>query len=328
MAQTILFRNQANLAIEGDVLAARIRTKVAAEWWGAYVLASPEMIKAETAIFMRPYRVGARVYSKATRNNAPDLGQSQRIEIKVDNFFIIRLEFDLMDNSFFQNGAFLMNHIVNLMTPTIIAHLDLVFFKELTNAVDANVAEYVEVLPNALTARTDVDIRANRLELKQKINEIRRTFNKQTMGVNGGELFILCDMDFKDLLIESIGIDASGQGAIQVLQNSNTSITTLQGGIKVIEHGYFGKNLPALDITSDANFAASLDEGAIAEGVTLDLTNYAAIVVTRGSIALVQSYQQLMTTTNPNSGNTNFLAKYNYGSGIVFPELIRAIKIA
>lgn len=159
------------------------------------------------------------------------------------------------------------------------------------------------------TPPTVEEVRTALFKLQAKAIEINKTFNKWALGIDKAELMLFLAPEC-DLVIRQAFYSQPNALAERVIAKDLVG-KALGGGL----YYYLDKMLNN-KIAAGTSFSKDQD---------LDTTKFLGFIIHNESVAMPFNFNSLIGVTDPNNGNPKFIAKYQFGLGILRDTLIYSI---
>ena len=162
--------------------------------------------------------------------------------------------------------------------------------------------------------KTSVDVtpeecRKDFLLLQHEVIKLTKKFNKQMLGLERNEVFAVLSYE----------ADINLRNAFWNQPN--------ELGRKVIEETLEGQQLGLLKYFTDPMLQNNIPAGtSFSKDTALDTTNFVGFIAHREAIAFPINLMTTTQTINPDNGNPRFITKYQFGMGILRPDLIVALR--
>ena len=156
---------------------------------------------------------------------------------------------------------------------------------------------------------TPEDCRKDFLLLQQQVMLFTKKFNKQMLGLEKNEVFAVLSYE----------ADINLRNAFWNQPN--------ELGRKVIEETLEGQQLGLLKYFTDPMLQNEIPKGtSFSKDTGLDTRNFVGFIAHREAIAFPINLMTTTQTINPDNGNPRFITKYQFGMGILRPDLIVALR--
>lgn len=273
-------------------------------------LADPQQVNAGSVSYQVPEILQAEDYNPSGDFQKINSGL---ITVPINIRRSVRYSYETFDYSRLGDMAYVVSVIANSVAMTIQNDLNLHFWLNLApnfnKTTGALKAQTVAIPKLTEKGATQDDIRKAIYELQWKTTEINKTWSKLAMGVPKSELMIYLDT-FADVNIRQAFWNQPNELGKRVIAKDLVGYP-LGGGIFY----YLDKMIGA---TINAGQSFSKDK-------TLDLKDYVGFIIHNEAVAMPFNLNQMIQVLNPVSGNPQWIAKYQFGFGLVRPWLIYAI---
>lgn len=235
------------------------------------------------------------------------------VEVPINIRRTVKYTYETFDYSRLGEMSYVISVIANSVAMSIQNDLNMHFWNNIATQftkTSGTLKSQTVVLPKLVDkAATIDDIRTAIKELQWKTTEISKTFSKLAMGVNKSELMIYLD-PFADINIRQAYWNQPNSLGERVVAGDLTGYQ-IGGGI----YYYLDKMLGA-KIDADTSFS---------KDVAMDLTDYVGFIIHNEAVAMPFNFNSMTQVVDPNNANPRFIAKYQFGFGIIRPWLVYAI---
>lgn len=274
-------------------------------------LADPTQVNAGSVSYQVPEILQAEDYGDGT-------GEFQKlnsgiVSVPINIRRVVRYSYETFDYSRLGDMSYVVSVIANSVAMSIQNDLNSHFWLNIADKFTKSTGELKAqqvVIPNLVKkGATQDEIRAAIYELQWKLTEINKTWNKKAMGVRKSELMVYLDT-FADVNIR------------QAYWNQPNSL-----GERVVAKDLIGYQLGGgLYYYLDKMLGATINAGtSFSKDKTLDLSAYVGFIIHNEAVAMPFNLNQMIQVVNPVSGNPQWIAKYQFGFGLVRPWLVYAI---
>ena len=162
--------------------------------------------------------------------------------------------------------------------------------------------------------KTSVDVtpeecRKDFLLLQHEVIKLTKKFNKQMLGLERNEVFAVLSYE----------ADINLRNAFWNQPN--------ELGRKVIEETLEGQQLGLLKYFTDPMLQNNIPAGtSFSKDTALNTENFVGFIAHKEAIAFPINLMTTTQTINPDNGNPRFITKYQFGMGILRPDLIIGLK--
>lgn len=274
-------------------------------------IADPRQVNAGSVSYQVPEILQAEDYG--TGDTQFQKLNSGIVEVHINTRRTVKYTYETFDQSRLGDMEYVIGVIANSVALSIQNDLNLHFWLNLAPQFDkssgALKAQAID-LPSLVQEATTPDQAKEAIKkLQWKTTEVSKTYNKNAMGVPKAELMVFLD-PYADITIRSAYWNQPNSLGERVIAKDLVGYQ-LGGGITY----YLDK---MLGMTINAGTSFSKDK-------TLDLQRFVGFIIHNEAIAMpfnLNSMVQVIDTTN---GNPKFIAKYQFGFGIIRPWLVYAI---
>lgn len=259
-------------------------------------------------IIRQPYIPQSEAYSVAQVVNDTiqvsfvkvDINTQRRVYYEIETFDEVRLlEIDQIEGE-----------IASGLATSIMADHNAHFFMGLMEFFNANPSQ-CKAIPNFNEPSvTEAQAKTNALQMAYLRASIMKTFSRKCVGVPGSEVFGVIDVFGQINMIKGLTTGNAGDMALRATLNGEFEVRELYGLKYVIG------NFLDLEVPKGQSWAKDYD---------FDTTNFKAFVLHTEFAAMPLSLNQIKLVDNQNNANPRWIAKYQFGFGVIRPELGYAI---
>lgn len=274
-------------------------------------IANPSQLKAGSVSYQVPEILQAEDYDDGT--TAFQKLNSGIVEVPINIRRTVKYTYETFDYARLGDMSYVVGVIANSVAISIQNDLNAHFwtniadkFTKTTGTLRAQTIELPALVDEATTteqARTAIE------KLQWFFVNISKTYNKLAMGVKREELMIFLD-PLADITIR------------KAYWNQPNSL-----GTRVINKDLVGYQLGAgvyyyLDKMIGTNIGAGKS---FSKDKTLNTTDYVGFIIHNEAVAMPFNFNSMTQVVDQNNANPRFIAKYQFGFGIVRPWLVYAI---
>lgn len=275
---------------------------------------NPGQVKAGTVSYYRPEIVGAKDYGSGT--SAFDNVNVGLVNINIDTRRNVKREYETFDVERLQESDYIIGMVSTGIAMAIQADLNGAFLDFLVkkfddNTGDATLKTQKIVLNHVCEENPDMtpeEARKDYLKLQYAYNKIFQTFDKNKIGVPKAEILAFVAPNVDTGLTNAFWNQPNAIGEYVV--NKTLALKQL-GNLKYHVDNMLGINIPA-----GSSFNNDKD---------LDFSKNFGFLLHNEAVAMPINVEQIINVLNPDNGNPRFIAKYQYGIGILRPKLIYKI---
>lgn len=276
-------------------------------------LRNPGQVQAGTASYYVPEIVQTNYYG-AAGSSGFSIPQTGLISFNLDKRRDAKWEVEQFDIARLQDSTYILSVIAAGLAGAIQTDLNAEYLAFLTTQFKQGgtlVAQTVEV---PTLWKTDVNVtpeecRKDFLLLQQQVMKFTKKFNKQMLGLERNEVFGVLSYE----------ADINLRNAFWNQPN--------ELGRKVIEDTLEGQQLGLLRYFTDPMLQNNIAQGtSFSKDTALNTENFVGFIAHREAIAFPINLMNTTQTINPDNGNPRFITKYQFGMGILRPDLIVALK--
>lgn len=274
-------------------------------------IANPSQLKAGSVSYQVPEILQAEDYGDGTTDFQKL--NSGIVEVPINIRRTVKYTYETFDYARLGDMSYVVGVIANSVAISIQNDLNAHFWTNIadkfTKTTGALKAQTI-VLPELVTETTTSDEARTAIEkLQWFFVNISKTYSKLAMGVKREELMIFLD-PLADITIR------------KAYWNQPNSL-----GQRVINKDLVGYQLGAgvhyyLDKMIGTNIAAGKS---FSKDKTLDTTKYVGFILHNEAVAMPFNFNSMTQVVDQNNANPRFIAKYQFGFGIVRPWLVYAI---
>lgn len=274
-------------------------------------IADPRQLNAGSVSYQIPEILQAEDYGTGTTDFQKL--NSNIVEVPVNIRRTVKYKYETFDQSRLGDMEYVIGVIANSVALSIQNDLNLHFWLNLApqfNKTTGSLRAQSVAIPALTTKTTTSDAAKDAIqELQWKTTEISKTFSKLAMGVPKSELMLFLD-PFADIIIRKAYWNQPNSLGQRVIAKDLVGYE-LGGGITYFLDKMLGTKI-------DAGTSFSKDK-------TLDLSGYIGFIIHNEAIAMPFNLNSMVQVIDTTDGNPKFIAKYQFGFGIIRPWLIYAI---
>lgn len=280
-------------------------------------LRNPGQVAAGTASYYVPEIVQTNYYG-ASGSSGFSIPQTGLISFNLDKRRDAKWEVEQFDIARLQDSTYILSVIAAGLAGAIQTDLNAEYLAFLTTQFkengDLNKDNKRQVVDIPTLWKTDVNVtpeecRKDFLLLQQQVIKFTKKFNKQMLGLERNEVFAVLSYE----------ADINLRNAFWNQPN--------ELGRKVIEDTLEGQQLGLLKYFTDPMLQNNIAQGtSFSKDTALDTTNFVGFIAHKEAIAFPINLMTTTQTINPDNGNPRFITKYQFGMGILRPDLIVALR--
>lgn len=280
-------------------------------------LRNPGQVQAGTASYYVPEIVQTNYYG-ADGSSSFSVPQTGLVSFNLDKRRDAKWEVEQFDISRLQDSTYVLSVIAAGLAGAIQTDLNAEYLAFLTTQFKQggtlNNVTRTQVVDVPTLWKTDVTVtpeqcRQDFLLLQQQVMKFTKKFNKQMLGLERNEVFAVLSYE----------ADINLRNAFWNQPN--------ELGRKVIEDTLEGQQLGLLRYFTDPMLQNEIPTGtSFSKDTALDTTNFVGFIAHREAIAFPINLMTTTQTINPDNGNPRFITKYQFGMGILRPDLIVALR--
>lgn len=277
---------------------------------------TPGQVQTGTATYYVPEIVQTNYYG-AAGSSGFSIPQTGLVSFNLDKRRDAKWEVEQFDISRLQDSTYILSVIAAGLAGAIQNDLNAEYLAFLTTQfkqTDGALKDQTVEIPTLW--KTDVNVtpeecRKDFLLLQQQVMKFTKKFNKKMLGLEKNEVFAVLSYE----------ADINLRNAFWNQPN--------ELGRKVIEDTLEGQQLGLLRYFTDPMLQNNIAQGtSFSKDTALDTTNFVGFIAHREAIAFPINLMTTTQTINPDNGNPRFITKYQFGMGILRPELIVALRIS
>lgn len=281
--------------------------------WRFATSTNPSTIKAGTAYYYVPEVIqgGSDYQSGNITYDTPQVGE---IKFNVDKRSYTAYEYELFDVERIYESDAIMSQIATSLAIQVEAQLNADFWLQLKNVLTTDTTVKTQALELSVlgtdypTAPFTPDQAFNDYEkMDYQIMKISKLFDKTMVGVNKDEILTILAPEVDAGLRIAFRNQPNAIGPWQI---AKTLVGKQIGNVKYITDKMLNQNIAA---------GQSFNKNAV------DLTNLLGVIFHTEAIAMPINFQKVMYLPNPNNGNPRWLARWQWGFGILRPKLIYSL---
>lgn len=275
---------------------------------------NPASVKAGTCSYYVPEIIGASDYG--TGDGAFETPQSGLVTFNLDTRRSVKYEYETFDVERLGESDYIMGMIANGVAMAIQADLNGQFWKFLADKFDKSSGDstlrtqtiQLTYLTKENVNETPENMRKDLLTLEYKMNKINQLFDKAKLGVPKAEI----------MSIVAPVVDTNLRYAFWNQPN--------ELGKWVISKTLSGNQIGNIKYTVDPMLNNNIPAGSsFSKDKALDFTKIYGFLFHNEAIAMPINVEQIWQGVNPDNANPRFIAKYQFGIGILRPKLIYKI---
>lgn len=276
-------------------------------------LRNPGQVQAGTASYYVPEIVQTNYYG-AAGSSGFSIPQTGLISFNLDKRRDAKWEVEQFDIARLQDSTYVLSVIAAGLAGAIQTDLNAEYLAFLTTQFKSDGTLNSQTVEIPTLWKTDVNVtpeecRKDYLLLQQQVMKFTKKFNKQMLGLERNEVFAVLSYE----------ADINLRNAFWNQPN--------ELGRKVIEETLEGQQLGLLKYFTDPMLQNNIAQGtSFSKDTGLDTTNFVGFIAHKEAIAFPINLMTTTQTINPDNGNPRFITKYQFGMGILRPDLIVALK--
>lgn len=280
-------------------------------------LRTPGQVQTGTATYYVPEIVQTNYYG-AAGSSGFSIPQTGLVSFNLDKRRDAKWEVEQFDIARLQDSTYILSVIAAGLAGAIQNDLNAEYLAFLSTQFKENGALNVpngyQVVDVPTLWKTDVnvtpeDCRKDFLLLQQQVIKFTKKFNKKMLGLERNEVFAVLSYE----------ADINLRNAFWNQPN--------ELGRKVIEETLEGQQLGLLKYFTDPMLQNNIPAGtSFSKDTALNTENFVGFIAHKEAIAFPINLMTTTQTINPDNGNPRFITKYQFGMGILRPELIVALR--
>lgn len=274
---------------------------------------TPGQVAAGTATYYVPEIIQTNYYG-ASGASGFSVPQTGIISFNLDKRRDAKWEVEQFDIARLQDSTYILSVIAAGLAGAIQSDLNAEYLAFLTSQFKEGGKLANQTVPVPTLWKTDVTVtpeqcRQDFLLLQQQVMKFTKKFNKQMLGLERNEVFAVLSYE----------ADINLRNAFWNQPN--------ELGRKVIEDTLEGQQLGLLKYFTDPMLQNEIRVGtSFSKDTALDTTNFVGFIAHKEAIAFPINLMTTTQTINPDNGNPRFITKYQFGMGILRPDLIVALR--
>ncbi len=293
-----------NIALDINKRVLRILSLTSFSWRTA-TMNNPTSVKAGTVAYQVPEILQAEDYGNGT--TAPQIPQSSLIEIKIDTRRDVKYDIETFDRTRMGDMEYVLGMIASGTALAVQNDLNAHFWAGIVAflTTDAKGKKQNILVPELFKdAPTEVECRAAMNRISKKIAELTKIYNKKTMGIPKAEFLTYVD-------------------PVTDVNMRNAFWNTINGLPYAIGSDLEGVNLGNFKYAIDPMLYNSIPAGtSFSKDKALDTSAFVGIIVHNEAVAMPVNIMETTQVINPENANPRFITKYQFGFGIIRPDLI------
>lgn len=274
-------------------------------------IANPAQINAGSVSYQIPEILYAEDYGTGTTQFQKL--NSGLVEVPINIRRVVKYTYEQFDQSRLGDMAYVITVIADSVAMTIQNDLNLHFWKNIADQFKDTTGplrtQYINLANLTNKACTIDQAREAIKELQWKVTEISKTFSKLAMGVPKSELMVYLD-PFADINIRFAYWNQPNKLGERVVAKDLVG-TQIGNGIY-----YYTDKLLGTNITANSSFS---------KDTVADLTKFVGFIIHNEAIAMPFNFNSMTQVVDQDNANPRFIAKYQFGFGIIRPWLVYAI---
>lgn len=235
------------------------------------------------------------------------------VEVPINIRRVVKYTYEQFDQSRLGDMAYVITVIADSVAMTIQNDLNLHFWKNIADQFKDTTGplrtQYINLANLTNKACTIDQAREAIKELQWKVTEISKTFSKLAMGVPKSELMVYLD-PFADINIRFAYWNQPNKLGERVIAPDLVG-TQIGNGIY-----YYTDKLLGTNIAANKSFS---------KDTTVDLTKFVGFIIHNEAVAMPFNFNSMTQVVDQDNANPRFIAKYQFGFGIIRPWLVYAI---
>lgn len=274
-------------------------------------IANPAQVNAGSVSYQIPEILTAEDYGTGT-SQFQKLN-SGLVEVPINTRRVVKYTYEQFDQSRLGDMAYVISVIADSVAMTIQNDLNLHFWKNIAEQFKDSTGplrtQHI-VLANLTNKNCTTDeARTYIKELQWKVTEISKTFSKLAMGVPKSELMVYLD-PFADINIRFAYWNQPNKLGERVIAKDLVG-TQIGNGIY-----YYTDKMLGTNITANSSFS---------KDTAIDLTKFVGFIIHNEAVAMPFNFNSMTQVVDQDNANPRFIAKYQFGFGIIRPWLVYAI---
>ena len=281
-------------------------------------LRTPGQVQTGTATYYVPEIVQTNYYG-AAGSSGFSIPQTGLVSFNLDKRRDAKWEVEQFDIARLQDSTYILSVIAAGLAGAIQNDLNAEYLAFLSTQFKEhgalnNVTNGYQVVDVPTLWKTDVNVtpeecRKDFLLLQQQVIKFTKKFNKKMLGLERNEVFAVLSYE----------ADINLRNAFWNQPN--------ELGRKVIEETLEGQQLGLLKYFTDPMLQNNIPAGtSFSKDTALNTENFVGFIAHKEAIAFPINLMTTTQTINPDNGNPRFITKYQFGMGILRPELIVALR--
>ena len=280
-------------------------------------LRNPGQVATGTATYYVPEIIPTKYYG-ASGSSGFSIPQTGIISFNLDKRRDAKWEVEQFDIARLQDSTYILSVIAAGLAGAIQSDLNAEYLAFLTTQFkeggDLNKDQKRQVVDIPKLWETSVNVtpeecRKDFLLLQHEVIKFTKKFNKQMLGLERNEVFAVLSYE----------ADINLRNAFWNQPN--------ELGRKVIEETLEGQQLGLLKYFTDPMLQNNIPlRTSFSADTALDTTNFVGFIAHKEAIAFPINLMTTTQTINPENGNPRFITKYQFGMGILRPDLIVALR--
>lgn len=276
-------------------------------------IANPTQVNSGSVAYQIPEILYAEDYGTTGAPATFQKLNSGLVEVHINTRRVVKYTYEQFDQSRLGDMAYVITVIADSVAMTIQNDLNLHFWKGIAEQFKDTTGplktQYIQ-LENLVNKACTIDQAREAIkELQWKVTEISKTFSKLAMGVPKSELMVYLD-PFADINIRYAYWNQPNKLGERVVAKDLVG-TQIGNGIY-----YYTDKLLGTNILPNQSFS---------KDTTIDLTKFVGFIIHNEAIAMPFNFNSMTQVVDQDNANPRFIAKYQFGFGIIRPWLVYAI---
>lgn len=273
---------------------------------GSVTYQTPEIVKAEN------YGTGTTAFQKLS---------SGIVEVAINIRRTIKYTYEQFDYSRLGSWTQVVSMIQAIVATAVENDLNMHFWNFVVsqmNLTNGTLKQQNLTLPDLLPDMTNIggntlpnidNIRLSIMKINLLANKLSKTYNLRQLGMKPSEMMFFVAPEVDTVIRQAYWNQPNALGERPVAKDLTG--TQLGGGLYYYTDAMLNNNIPA-----DSSFS---------KDVALDTTGFAGFLIHNEAIAMPFNFMGVIGLQDQDSGNPRFIVKYQFGLGVLRPDLIYSI---
>ncbi|MGL5204851.1 MAG: hypothetical protein ACRC63_01215 [Metamycoplasmataceae bacterium] len=266
---------------------------------------NPNEVKSGSVSYYTPEIIQTENYGAGT--TASGKVNAGLTTITIDTRRTAKYDIETFDLTRLENANQIIGMVSMGLAMAILNDLNAHFLAFVTDALKGNLKSQNLAVPDLLDDTGTLTPEKSRTvmnKIQMKVAQFSKLFNKKIMGIKKAEILVILDA------IGDINMRNAFWG---VLGGKEVVLAEDLVGVQLGNFKYFIDNMINNSIPLGTSFS---------KDKALDTTNFAGVLLHNEAVAMPLNYNGITMVIDPVTANPRYIAKYQFGIGLVRPDLI------